>query len=408
MEAINEATKDKLLEKILNSTEFCSSHIYGKYLTYLVNASLENKNLKETSIAFEFFEKDADFNPAEDTIVRSHTYNLRKKLEKYYFTEGKSDAYRINIPKGHYQVEIVPYQETKLSPKYYLNKILRLYPFILLLLASIVLIVLFSKNRALNRELEAYQLIDRNDFIWKEYLHSEIPIMIVTGDHFMFNLYSDKYQREFSIRDVTINSEDDLDAFKINFKEPEIQETPEPYFPYHSIWSLPPIYAIFLSNKQYPILRKSSSITPQMLGEYNIIFVGSIKTLYALKHTITNSNFDFEIAPHKVYFTLPDSGTVKEFKTNLHSSGPNEDLVLALKLPGPSGNCIMIIASYHSLGAPEIAKYLTNPETRTVLEQKFEEKYQYLPQYFEILFRVVGIDKTAYNTNILIANEIVL
>ena len=64
MEAINEATKDKLLEKILNSTEFCSSHIYGKYLTYLVNASLENKNLKETSIAFEFFEKDADFNPA--------------------------------------------------------------------------------------------------------------------------------------------------------------------------------------------------------------------------------------------------------------------------------------------------------------------------------------------------------
>ena len=88
---------------------------------------------------------------------------------------------------------------------------------------------------SLNMELESYQLINPNDFIWKDYLQSDLPILIVTGDHFMFNLYSDKYQREFSIRDVTINSQEDLDVFKKEFNEPEIQETPEPYFPYHSI-----------------------------------------------------------------------------------------------------------------------------------------------------------------------------
>ena len=87
----SDTTREKLLEKILNSNEFSNSSIYGNYLTYLVKAAIEGITLKETTIAIEFFGKDADFNPAEDTIVRSHTYTLRKKLERYYFTEGRKD-----------------------------------------------------------------------------------------------------------------------------------------------------------------------------------------------------------------------------------------------------------------------------------------------------------------------------
>ena len=77
---ITPATQKKYLEKILNSKEFSGSKIYKSYLTYLIDAANEGKELKETTIAIEVFGKDAGFNPAEDTIVRSHTYNLRKKL----------------------------------------------------------------------------------------------------------------------------------------------------------------------------------------------------------------------------------------------------------------------------------------------------------------------------------------
>jgi hypothetical protein len=80
--------------------------------------------------------------------------------------------------------------------------------------------------------------------------------------------------------------------------------------------------------------------------------------------------------------------------------------VLVLKLPGPKGNTILIIASYSSLGSPEIANYLTKPETCSQLARLFEERFQSTPQYFEILFHVIGIDKTAYDTEILIFNEI--
>ncbi|MDD5060963.1 MAG: hypothetical protein PHN44_01585, partial [Candidatus Marinimicrobia bacterium] len=112
----------------------------------------------------------------------------------------------------------------------------------------------------------------------------------------------------------------------------------------------------------------------------------------------------FEILPHII--TYSDADTVCQFSTNLHSAGLNEDLVLAVKLPGPAGNSIFIIASYHSLGTPEIVNQLTQTASRLQVEQKFIDRYGYVPRYFEILFRVNGIDKTAYSTEILIFNEI--
>ncbi|HEX9652374.1 MAG TPA: hypothetical protein VGA99_01580, partial [bacterium] len=180
----------------------------------------------------------------------------------------------------------------------------------------------------------------------------------------------------------------------------------EPYFPYHSIWSLPPVLSLLYSTHQAPILRKSSSLSPQMLDEYNMIFLGSIKTMYILKHILSESHFRFEISPHKITYSQPDSSTNQMFETSLHSPGPNDDLVLVLKLPGPKQNSIFIIASFHSLGAPEIANYLSEASTRQHLEDLFLEKFNRVPKYFEVLFRVTGIDKTAYNTEILIYNEL--
>ena len=104
---LNQTTKQQLLEKILLSEGFRNSTVYGNFLTYLIESTSQGKNLKETTIAIEVFGKDADFNPAEDTIVRSHTYTLRKKLEHYYYTEGKDDIYHLQIPKGHYEAHFV-------------------------------------------------------------------------------------------------------------------------------------------------------------------------------------------------------------------------------------------------------------------------------------------------------------
>ena len=405
---INDNSYKKYLDKILQSEEFSSSKTYQNYLSYLTEAATSGKELKEITIAMEFFEKDASFNPAEDTTVRSHTYNLRKKLETYYLKEGSEDKYVLEIPKGHYEVSFVPVNEAESYSRSLFNRLIKIkiyLPIIALLLAGVIYLLL--QDLSLRNHLEKYEIIDENDPIWHDYLRSQLPILIAVGNHFFFTEYSEDYENLLAIRDGNINTMEDLRDFNAKHPHRRIQPADEPYFPYHSIWSLPPVLSILYSANQTPILRRSSSLSPQILGEYNIIYVGSIKTLYILQYTLQKSDFRFEISPHQIHYLKPDSGSTQVFETSLHSSGPNEDLVLALKLPGPEDNSIMIICSYHSLGAPEVANYLVNPETRSEVEKKFEEKFYRMPEYFEVLFRVTGIDKTAYNTEILIFNEIV-
>ncbi|UCD36914.1 MAG: hypothetical protein JSW54_08725 [Fidelibacterota bacterium] len=402
----SDTVRRKVIDRILESEEFCNSSTYAQYLEYLFESTRKGTAPKETTIAIEFFGKGPDFNPAEDTIVRSHTYQLRKKLERYYFTEGKNDKCQVVIPKGHYEVSFIQRSEGITSPKFLLQYIRKHYAAFTILALAVGIAALLIYNQSIRAQLDRYALIEPDDFIWKEYIHSELPILVVPGDHFMFNVHSNEYDSDFSIRDITINSLEDLENLRARYPDRSIIPADEPYFPYHSIWSLPPVLSLLFSVNQQPILRKSSDIIPQILDEYNIIFTGSIKTLYTLKYTLASSHFDFEITPHRVIYTPPDSTERQIFETNLHSPGPNEDLVLALKLPGPADNAILIIASYSSLGAPEISNYLTKPKTRVQLAQLFQEKYGSTPDYFEILFRVVGIDKTAYDTEILIYNEI--
>ncbi|MCB9509122.1 MAG: hypothetical protein H6695_03035 [Deferribacteres bacterium] len=404
---ISKNDQTRCLESLLNSQEFSGSKIYNSYLNYLVEAKNAGKELKETTIAFEFFGKDASFNPSEDTIVRSHTYQLRKKLESYYHEEGKDDKCRLVIPKGHYDVKFVHVSDEVATSKWFLKALPRrkhnLFIILILLLAVIYLVL---RNFSLEKQLSQYHLIDKSDPIWSDYLQSELPILISVGDHYFFNEYSEQFQHPIDIRHGKINSLEDFEALRLQYPDINLQPTEEPYFPYHSIWSLPPVLSLMYSANQKPILRKSSALTPQMLKEYNMVFLGSIKTLYILVHTLSKSHFRYEILPHKVIYTPPDSSATHVYETSLHSTGPNDDLVLAVKIPGPANNAIFIIASFHSLGAPEIARYLAEASTRAALEEKFEQTYGKMPEYFEVLFRVTGIDKTAYNTEILVFNEI--
>jgi len=399
----NEGFQKKLLEKVLSSSEFSTSKIHASYLSYLYEGSRHGEHLKETKIAIEFFGKDASFNPAEDTVVRVHTYTLRKKLENYYLNEGRDDKYRFVIPKGHYLVTLVPVE----SPPHRLLYLLRKkYSVLICGALACLLIVVGIRYLVLQRQLARYQVVEKTDPIWADFLHPRLPVLLVLGDHFFFDEYSPKYGASLTIRYGKINSAEDLEALAKRFPDQVIKPTEEPYFPYHSIWSLPPILSILYSVHQKPILRKASALSPQNLNENNIIYLGSIKTLYALKHTIKESHFDYSILPHQIVYTPSDSSARQVYQTSLHSAGQNEDLVLVLKLPGPVDNAILLIASYHSLGAPEIANHLTYAPTRAAVEEKFINKYKMMPRYFEILFRVTGIDKTAYRTDILVFNKI--
>jgi hypothetical protein len=59
--------------------------------------------ITEYNIATEVFGRSKTvFNAGEDSIVRVEAYRLRKKLKKYYETEGKNHAVQLSMPSGTY------------------------------------------------------------------------------------------------------------------------------------------------------------------------------------------------------------------------------------------------------------------------------------------------------------------
>ena len=397
----------KYLERILASNEFASSQTYRDFLKYLFEAAVQEKELKELTIAVDFFEKSADFNPAFDTTVRSHIYKLRKKLETYYLKEGREDKFRLRIPKGHYKLIVIPNAEANPEKSALTDTLLR--PGYLLISLAVLLglcAYLLVRNRDMSHDLSAYRSPVMDSPIWRPYLESPLPTLILLGDHFFFTEEDSHFPNLLAIRDGKINSAEDLSVFQQQHPEMKLKAASEPYFPYHSVWSLPPVLSLLNNANKKIVLRRTSTLGTQVLDEYNIIYLGSIKTLYMLNHMLGKTHIQYEISPHKVRHIQPDTSEAQTFKTSEHSPGPNDDLVIVLKIPGPANNHIMLIASFHSLGTPEIVNYLVNPETRSELESRFIEKFGEVPPFFELVFRVTGIDKTAYTADLLVIDRL--
>jgi serine/threonine-protein kinase len=92
------------LDRVLASGIFTSSQRLSKFLRFVVERTIADRSdeIKEYSLGLEVFERDADFDPRIDPIVRVQAAKLRSKLTEYYSGEGREDALIISIPKGGY------------------------------------------------------------------------------------------------------------------------------------------------------------------------------------------------------------------------------------------------------------------------------------------------------------------
>ena len=92
------------VSRILETQSFKSSSILSRFLYYIVSETLEGKegSLKEYVIATNVLNRNTDFDPQLDAIVRIHARRLRNLLDEYYKGEGLNDPIKISIPKGRY------------------------------------------------------------------------------------------------------------------------------------------------------------------------------------------------------------------------------------------------------------------------------------------------------------------
>jgi len=92
------------LDRLLASGGFANAGRMSRFLKFVVERTLagEGERLKEYVIGVEVFDRDAEYDPRVDSIVRVEAARLRSKLAEYYAGEGRNDAIVLSLPKGGY------------------------------------------------------------------------------------------------------------------------------------------------------------------------------------------------------------------------------------------------------------------------------------------------------------------
>jgi hypothetical protein len=106
-DSLQEVTTDErwqLVLRITSSQQFAKAAQLREILLYITRRFLldETVSIGEHEIACCVLRRRGDFNPTSDNIVRVQISHLRKKLERYFETEGKDETLDLQIPKGSY------------------------------------------------------------------------------------------------------------------------------------------------------------------------------------------------------------------------------------------------------------------------------------------------------------------
>jgi TolB-like protein len=100
----HKSTIRKAVRKLLQSSHFVQSNRLSKFLSFVVEMTLEGNgdSLKEYTIGVAAYGRRQDFDPTQDSIVRTEARRLRTKLKEYYQLEGSDDPILIYIRPGSY------------------------------------------------------------------------------------------------------------------------------------------------------------------------------------------------------------------------------------------------------------------------------------------------------------------
>ncbi len=106
------------LTRIVSSPGFAGSPRMVRFLEFVVREVLRGNasELKEIVIGSAVFDRDSNYDPRLDPIVRVEARRLRSKLETYYEGAGADDEIVIELPRGSYAPVIRQRSEAAVQP----------------------------------------------------------------------------------------------------------------------------------------------------------------------------------------------------------------------------------------------------------------------------------------------------
>ncbi len=382
-----------LLAKIEASKEFASARLDKKLLRYLVESTLDGLSIKETTIAIDVFDKDTQFNPGEDSSVRSHIYTIRKKLDSYYANEGSNDHIRFVIPKGQYHVT---FRKTSRFASFLSTRTS------LHILWGSVAVVLLGLSLYLWLQLnnQAHTRIAKTSPIFQDFVESDLPTLVVIGDFYFYKIINFDYA-EIS-RIACINSDAELDAYLRDNPEASryMEQDDNSYIGENILYELPTILSELRGKSEIKI-NIASKINYNDLHENNIIYLGSLKSTGIIRNLMNDLNMRFSVCPHQIVFTSAEGDTtIYRTSFEFQQDFKFTDYAIVAKFPGTNDNHILIVSAFHAWDSGATVKKLIDVGFLKEVEKQFSLPEPF-PEYFEMLFELNGYRRTSLTAKVL-------
>jgi len=386
-----------ILADILESPEFKESQRYRDLLQFLVEESIAGRTPKETTIGTQIFGKDPSFNSKEDATVRVYINNLRKKLEHYYLTSGKTSSYKLVIPVGHYKVDFVQAEDTP-DQKSANNRTL-LWGFLFAAFVGTFLLGYYSSSVF----HPSPQHPGPPNSIWNEFVQPNgRPTLVVLGDYFFMretNPVSSYY------RTITINNSDDLQerlakdpAFAKRYKQNEFT-----FLRPSSTWGLTQVIPILQKSQHGYSLKLASEVTPADFKSNNIVFIGTLKTLYSFSKFLHIFGMQRTATPTESITLQSEKGdSAQTFGVGRQlSTDYVKDYSIIAKAAGPEGSTILMLLGFTENGAIAAPRAATDSSLVKAIAQKFPHQVFANPFYFTLVIATEGISDAVFKSNIL-------
>lgn len=387
---ITNLTKQNILEKILISSDFSQLPTYQKLLRYLIDASSRD-DLKESTIAIEFFRKDASFDPTLDSSVRAYVSNLRKKLDHYYLTEGKHEEIQLKIPKGQYYVKFIQLKKEK--NKKVQSKISAKLPYFIFIPLTLFLLSIIISSR-MRESINSRENLQNNNYLWSDWFHQDKEVLIVLGNYYFFETPFGNGRYHF-IRDQLINSDEDFAAFLEEYPSYKnlYRNTHNKYLDESIPFCLSYIVPSFALNEKDFKIKLSTEVLPEDIRNNNIIFIGPYKCLGMFNKLTKNLHFEYHGQSVTLLFREGNSENVLSFPFRNPETEVRQDHAMVVKVAGIYNNEFIFFTSYRHFGNIASVKQFTSPKSQEIMKQLKSK-------YFEALFEIEGLNIARMDLNI--------
>ncbi len=330
---------------------------------FLLERSLQDAPPKEAEIVASVFAQPGRSTP-DDSVARVYVHRLRKRLESYYMSDGKDNAFHLNIPKGEYRLLATPRAQvdspkdhSSASPGWLDWRIAAAAVLGILLLGNVLAwSKLASEGDSRSADLQKLPA-------WNILMDSERPLVVAVGDYYMFGEYEDRLFLKRLIRDFSINSKEDLAREYLTSPNQydRFADVALEYLPTSTAYALTDLAPLFAERSPRVIL--ASELTPNDMKTNDILYVGLISGLGPLKEPVfTRSRF----MVGESYDEILDQTTGASYISEAFRAAPSDsmyrDYALFHTFTGPTGNQFAILAGARDTALMGLAETLTQSD----------------------------------------------